>query len=259
MRKVTIIILACLAACFVLFKARTIYHRFSFAKEQLDVVTIPDISSDYFIGIIGDSWVAGNKLDTCLEKCFAKRERIIKIISSGQAGVDSKNIYLNLVKDCSDSTSSRKVLLAHPKYVVVIGGVNDAIKQMGKKFYTHHMNLIIQGLLANKIMPVIVSLPTINISEKYERIGWKDNLYFTLTALFTNNGKTNNVKDYRAYLYENCFRSDSLLLIRFEDFLPDYELGRIYYGMPTHLNKMGIHLMCEKISERILEFDASCK
>ena len=123
-------------------------------------------SSHVTIGIIGDSWVAGNKLDTVNKNAMMSKGIVCRIFSSGEIGAKTKTIYENLLTDKStDIFSSENILAMHPSYVIVISGVNDAAAQIGKNFYATHLLLIIRTLLLNKIKPVIVTLPEFGIDN----------------------------------------------------------------------------------------------
>ena len=73
--------------------------RFSYANEQ-SYYQENEANQDTVltVGIIGDSWVAGQKLDSLLHQELLKNELSNRIISSGHPGAKSKLIYENLFK-----------------------------------------------------------------------------------------------------------------------------------------------------------------
>lgn len=107
------------------------------------------------IGIIGDSWVAGGKLDSLLHIGLLDKGFKNKILSSGHSGAKSKLIYQNLFDEKGNEHSSKFLIENRPDYCIVIAGVNDAASQIGGHFYSYHMSLIIKTLLHYKIKPII--------------------------------------------------------------------------------------------------------
>lgn len=155
MRKKLKIGLIALAAIFILATSYYLIDRFSFEKELPYYQITAANDSNLTIGIIGDSWTAGKKLDSLLHKGLLEKGINNEIISSGQQSARSKLIYQNIFKDSTNKHSSKFLLKKHPDYCIVIAGVNDASGQIGANFYSHHISLIIKTLLYYKIKPVI--------------------------------------------------------------------------------------------------------
>src|SRR5690606_7925243 len=122
------------------------------------------------IGIIGDSWVAGDKLDSLLFNGLFEKGFENKIISSGHPGAKSKLIYQNLFEDKENEHSSKSLIENRPDYCIVIAGVNDAASQIGSHFYAYHMNLIVKTLLHYRIKPIIVTCPEFGIKETIDNM-----------------------------------------------------------------------------------------
>ena len=113
-----------------------IFDRFSLSKQftYYEINTI-DQDSVLSVAIIGDSWVAGKKLDSLLHVDLLKFGVRNTIISSGHPGANSKLIYQNLFEEETKELSSKFIIKKKPDYCILISGVNDANDQVGGNFY----------------------------------------------------------------------------------------------------------------------------
>lgn len=84
--------------------------RFSYSKELPFYSITVDNDTTLTIGIIGDSWVAGDKLDSLLFNGLFEKGFENKIISSGHPGAKSKLIYQNLFEDKENEHSSKSLI-----------------------------------------------------------------------------------------------------------------------------------------------------
>ncbi|MFW5657800.1 MAG: SGNH/GDSL hydrolase family protein [Bacteroidota bacterium] len=175
-----------------------LFNRFSLAKHHpyYELPTNKDDAS-LTIGIIGDSWVSGNMLDSFLSDHLQKHNLDANILSSGHPGAKTKLIYQNLYKESHEEYSSRFVIAQQPEYGLVVGGVNDAIAQLGKKNYSFHMVQIIKHLLYYDIIPVVVPLPEFSVTKAIHDMEFYKRYRNILTAYFTNKGELDNVQQYR--------------------------------------------------------------
>ena len=100
--KITVITLATI---FSITLSYYLIDRFSYAKEmQLYPIGI-DNDTVLRVGIIGDSWVAGKKLDAFLLDEFKVKGVNSMITSSGHVGAKSKLIYQNITVTVCDNFS----------------------------------------------------------------------------------------------------------------------------------------------------------
>lgn len=67
------------------------------------------------IGIIGDSWLVREKLDSLVERKLSEKGMSAEVFSSGNPGATSKVIYENLFKEENEDFSSRKVIEGQPR------------------------------------------------------------------------------------------------------------------------------------------------
>ena len=113
-RKMKLVLIGLLSILFVAF-AWYLINRFSYATKQT-YYQINDKKQDttLTVGIIGDSWVAGQKLDSLLHQELLKNGIENRIISSGHPGAKSKLIYQNLFKDKKNKHSSKFIIESKP-------------------------------------------------------------------------------------------------------------------------------------------------
>lgn len=233
----------------------------SLKSESLPYFPVPpDTCSITTIGIVGDSWVEDKKLDTIIQRYLSDANIETRIISSHQGGAESKQVYQNLFREHSASHSSRFVIENRPDYCVVVAGVNDASSQVGPRFYSHHMALIIKTLLHYEIVPFIVSLPEFGIEEIPENMNiftgalWK--IRNSISASITNKGQINNIVTYRNKLITDL-ESDNLLdrviIIDFDLVCDDYSKCLQLYVDRGHLSKCGDRKLSRIIADKLIE------
>ena len=254
LRKIKLTAIGLFSVIFIVF-AWYLIDRFSYANEQ----TYYQISNQYqdtilTVGIIGDSWVAGHKLDSLLHQELLKNGINNKVISSGQSGAKSKLIFQNLFKNEKDEHSSKSIIENKPDYCVVIAGVNDKVGQVGKGFYTHHMIMIMKTLLHYNIKPIIVELPTVGIEETTNQLGFIKIIQYNIFAYFTNNGELDNTKTYRENLnveLEKKELDDKIIFIDFDKVCAEYSNCKELYRNHSHLSKKGNEKLCKIIVEEM--------
>lgn len=127
------------------------------------------------IVMIGDSW-AGMRTDSINNLFKARLSKMIGkpvvLKTKGKGGEESRGIYQLMFKRGEDGTKS--LFLSGADYCVVFAGINDAASNYGKKQYTYHMKLILNFLQENKIRPIIVEIPDVNIWTVYGEKPYKD-------------------------------------------------------------------------------------
>jgi hypothetical protein len=229
--------------------------RFAYAREST-LYPNPDIGdTSLTIGIIGDSWVVGHKLDTILFNDLVSYGLNCKVISSGHPGANTKSIYKNLYKKNDREFSSKFIIEEKPDYCIIIAGVNDAANQMGRNFYAHHMTLILKTFLFYNITPVVVSLPEFGIEETIESMNIVSKTRNILVAGINNKGEIDNIEKYRAAL-ENQLRSekisDNVILIDFDNVCADYNKCSDLYANSSHLSAEGEKILIQIITNELI-------
>ena len=94
-KKIKIISIG-LTTIFIFIFSYFLINRFSYSKELALYPISVNNDTVLEIGIIGDSWVEGEKLDSTLHNLLLENGLKNKIISSGHPGAKSKLIYQNL-------------------------------------------------------------------------------------------------------------------------------------------------------------------
>ncbi|MBB4808074.1 lysophospholipase L1-like esterase [Chryseobacterium defluvii] len=206
------------------------------------------------IGIIGDSWVVRQRLDSLLEQKLLDRKIVAEVFASGNPGAKTKLIYENLFKEGNEDFSSKSIIERQPDYCIIIAGVNDAAMDLGPDFYSHHMMLIIKTLLHYNIKPVVVSLPEFGIEENFQKKNIISKLSNKTADVFLNGGEEFTINDYRAALLKDLYDNkldNKIILLNFDTVCRDYSNNKNLYSDPLHLNKEGYQKFSEFLAENL--------
>ena len=232
-----------------------VIEKFSCSKElHFYSISVPE-DTTLTIGIIGDSWVAGKKLDSILHYELLGRGYGNKVLSSGQAGAKSKLVYQNLFEE-ENGNSSKYIIENRPDYCILIAGVNDATVHVGRRYYSHHIILIIKTLLHYNIKPVVVSCPEFGIKETIENMKFLKRNRIIITSYFNNKGEIDNIKAYRNSLnelLESEYLRDSIMLIDFDNVCIDYINCQELYANPSHLNSKGVEKLVRLVVDELVK------
>lgn len=244
-----------LTSGFILVISWYLIDRFSFSRELSLYPNPADVDSTLTVGIVGDSWVAGHKLDTILYNDLVSYGISCKVISSGHPGARTKSIYQNLFKEKKKEFSSKFILEENPDYCIIIAGVNDAASQIGRNNYAHHMILILKTFLYYDIIPVVVSLPEFGIQETINGMNLLSKTLNATIARITNNGEIDNIEKYRATL-EIQLKSEKLLdnviLIDYDKVCTDYNTCPDLYANSSHLSEEGEKILVQIITDELI-------
>ncbi|MBB6370943.1 SGNH/GDSL hydrolase family protein [Chryseobacterium shigense] len=236
------------------------WNKYSYAGRENYFSSAAKPENGLQIGIIGDSWVVRQNLDSLLQKKLLDKGIHSEIYSSGNPGAKTKKIYENLFKDDNEEFSSRKVIEKKPDYCIVIAGVNDAATCMGPEFYTHHMLMIIKTLLHYNIRPVIVSLPEFGVEENFKSKNVISSLSNRSAELVLNGGDQFKIPDYRNALLEEL-KHDGLdkkiTILNFDEVTPDYDKDKGLYADPLHLNKLGYQKFSEFLAKGMVNLEST--
>lgn len=239
--------------CFLYF-----WNKYTYAGQEKYFSSRTKPEAGLQIGIIGDSWVVRQNLDSLLKKKLLDRGVQAEIYSSGNPGAKTKKIYENLFKDENEAFSSKQVLEKKPDYCIVIAGVNDAAMCQGPDYYAHHVVMIINTLLHYNIKPVVVSLPEFGVEENFKNKNVVSSLSNRGTELFLNGGSEFKLQDYRNTLMQDLKSTGldkKIVLLDFDKVIRDYSEDKDLYADPLHLNKKGYQKFSEFLSANIINLE----
>lgn len=220
---------------------------FPVEKEKQEILTI---------GLIGDSWVTHKKLDGILNEYLKEKGIINKVISSGHSGAKSKMVYHNLFKNKASQYSSKFIIESRPDFCIVIAGVNDAVGQMGSRFYAHHMKNIIKTLLHYDIRPIVVSLPKVGISETNNGMNFIKKFRNIISACINNRAKVDNIESYRNRFNEMLFKENlktKIILVNYDKACEEFSVNSDLYYNPIHLSLKGNEKLVKLIADTLLK------
>lgn len=251
MRKKIFIVLIVLL---VFLGAKYYYDKYSYDDQKEYFSINPSKNGHLTIGMIGDSWIVRQRLDSLLNQKLLERGVSAEVFASGNPGAKTKLIYENLFKEENEDFSSKKIIEKQPDYCIVIAGVNDAAMNLGPGFYSHHMILIIKTLLHYGIKPVVVSLPEFGIEENFQKKNLISKLSNKTVDLFLNEGNKFSINDYRTALLKDLHDSKldkKIILLNFDLVCNDYDNNKKIYSDPLHLNKEGYQKFSEFLAENL--------
>ena len=206
------------------------------------------------VGIIGDSWVAGGKLDEPLRRRLSEGGLEAEVVSSGHPGAKSREIYRDLLADPSRPNSGKALLMDEDlDYLVVIAGVNDTFGHIGRDFYAYHILGIIQAAQDRAVEPLVVEVPEYGIecTPASGVASWGKHLLYRY--LF-DGGKVNVIEDYRRELSTRLTALPTpVTVIRFGSFVRDHDSSSHVYADPSHLNPQGNAALASLIAGEVIE------
>lgn len=222
-------------------------------------ITTKKLGTNIKVGIVGDSWVAGQKLDQAVQATINSDGFDTTIISSGQPGAKSRQIYRNLISEKSNPFSSNYILMDEDlDYLIVVAGVNDTAGHIGCDFYTHHMLCIIKTAQVRGIYPVIVEVPEYGI----EATPAENPLSYTKRLLYRiifDDMNQDVIEKYRKSLREllAAEKIKDISVVSFSSIANDYSEHTDLYANPSHLNDEGYKQLGCEIGANIVTLQTS--
>lgn len=252
MKSFIIYISAIITVLLLLIGSIRLHPYYHLAKKQSMIkLTMTNISSDTLkIAFIGDSWAAcHHDYDTKLESMLYDKGRLARVVSIGNVGAKSREIYQRMY------STTRPVLLEHPDYCIVSAGINDAVAKIGKDYYVHHYMLILQQLLDLDIKPVVLEMPEVNYRAIANREPWTMRMRHVLSSLMTGS-ELYGFESYRTALFsaiKDAGLQNRVVYISADLWSPDgYRDPRdLYLSDETHLNAMGYEVLDSCIASEI--------
>ncbi|WP_312512655.1 SGNH/GDSL hydrolase family protein [Chryseobacterium culicis] len=242
-------------SCFIYF-----WNKYSYAKEENYFSSTTKPEKGLQIGIIGDSWLVKQKLDSLVAKKLSDRGVQAEIYSSGNPGAKTKRIFENLFKDKGEAFSSKIIIEKKPDYCIIVAGVNDAATHVGTDFYANHMMMIIKTLLHYNIKPIVVSLPEFGLEEDFKNKNVIIQISNRGGELLLNGGIPFTIQDYRNALLEDLKNSGiekKVIILNFDEVTADFNKDRNLYADPLHLNKLGYQKFSEFLANNIINLTSA--
>lgn len=207
------------------------------------------------IGIIGDSWVADQKLDQAVLGTMLVSGIQAEVVSSGQPGAVSRQIYRNLTSEDISPFSSRYLLMDEDiDYLVVVAGINDTVEHIGRDYYAHHMLCIIKAAQTRGMHPIIVEIPEygIEITPSKSFLNYAKRLIYRIAY----DGNDHRVitayrEALRAGLTPEMMKDMSIVAL--STLNKNYPESTELYENPNHLSKEGYQKLGQMISETIIK------
>jgi lysophospholipase L1-like esterase len=216
--------------------------------------TPTDWASDLNVAVVGDSWVANQKLDAPLADSLAAQGIAAEVQSVGFSGAKSRHVAKSWAADGIDQDVDRALAKsAEADYLVLVVGVNDAAGHVGSDRYSHHVDELLQAIERKGLHPVLVELPEFGI-EQLPSDSLLSKLKLGLFRLAFDDGQADVIARYRAELQRAIAERIERGQITFVDFdrvCSDYEQSRHLFKDPSHLNERGSEKLAEAIAASI--------
>ncbi len=148
-------------------------------------------SNEHLVAVIGDSWIAGGKLDSGLHYGITDNGLRAIVKTTGHSGARSKLIFENfeLFSKWADESYP-----GFRKTYVIEGGINDALAYVGKDFYARHIRLAVDAVIKCGDRAVVLNIPRFDrrLDQRpvFTQVRWK--IYRTLSG----DNPDDNAKDY---------------------------------------------------------------
>lgn len=208
--------------------------------------------------MIGDSWV-GMRTDY-QNNLFKSRmsEQIDKPVilnAKGKGGEKSRGIYQLMFE--KDGYGVQSLLIDGADYCAVFAGINDAASNKGVDQYLYHYKLILDFLLKNKIRPIVIEIPDVNIWTIYGTKPIKDLFGDYLRSTMTGCDMY-NYREYRKALIDMLLKDNlmkDVLLVSMKDWNGESETIKkeLFLDDQIHLNQRGYEMLDSCIVVSIAE------
>ena len=201
------------------------------------------------VAMIGDSWAAlhsQNMMDNLFQSILSDQTNLpVKMISKGKGGEKSRGIYQLMFENNKEGTKT--IFAQGLDYCILSAGINDAAANLGPKLFCYHMRLILDFLLYNRIRPIILEIPDVNIWKVYNNKPIKDLVSDYIRSLMSH-CRMYQIKEYRDSLYSMLLNENymnSIIYIRMNEWngtTPNIN-KQLFLNDQIHLNKKGYELL----------------
>jgi lysophospholipase L1-like esterase len=212
----------------------------------------PILNGDaYIVSAIGDSWIAGGKLDSGFGRGLAKLGVDATVKTTGHPGARSKLIYQNLESWVGWIEQSYPKL---KKIYVIEGGINDALAYVGKDFYVKHVKLAVDAATACGEKAVVLSIPTFD-RDKGNR-SFITNARWAVYRWISGDKINENVNEYNRALRQELaatMQSGRVKIIDLDEILGQ-DAFKVSSVDGVHLSPLAYDEMAYKIGIQLGEF-----
>ena len=201
------------------------------------------------VAMIGDSWAAlhsQNMMDSLFQSILSDQTNLpVKMLSKGKGGEKSRGIYQLMFENNKEGTKT--IFAQGLDYCILSAGINDAAANLGPKLFCYHMRLILDFLLYNRIRPIILEIPDVNIWKVYNNKPIKDLVSDYIRSLMSH-CRMYQIKEYRDSFYSMLLNENymnSIIYIRMNEWNgtnPNIN-KQLFLNDQIHLNKKGYELL----------------
>lgn len=217
-------------------------------------VGVSEVKKDgeFKLGIIGDSWVDNEKLDSPIADSLSGGGLSIDVESYSLPGRKSGEIYHDMINDNPEFNSYDLVQDDSIDALLLVAGVNDTAGHFGSEYYVKHIMNIISYANSHDKYVFILEVPEYGIEEK-ER--FLSALKHSVYMYVNDRGKRNVIDDYRKALQTQLEETvtSGYAIIEYPEEMDDYYSNIDLYKDQFHLNDKGSSLLGNKIGEEILK------
>lgn len=229
-----------------------------FENERMPYPVMHHVDDTLRIAMIGDSWAGRHSYDM-MDSLFQSKLSYqtglpVKMISKGKGGAKSREIYQLLFEE--DAENGTKSLIASGiDYCIISAGINDASANLGPRLYCYHMRLILNFLFSNKIRPIVVETPDVNIWNVYGGKPLKD-LASDYVRSMMSHCKMYQMREYRDSLRAMLINEnllDSVIYIHMNEWNGDGTNinQQLFLDDQIHLNRKGYEILDSCIANAI--------
>ena len=234
-------------------------HLWVFENERKPYPVMCHEDDTIRVAMIGDSWAEmhfSNKMDSIFQlKISNLTGQPVKMLSKGKGGEKSRGIY-QLLFDDHNKYGTKDIIASGLDYCIISAGINDAAANLGPCLYCYHMRLILKCLLSNKIRPVLIEVPDVNIRKIHGSKPLKDLASDYLRSIMAH-CKMYQMVEYRDSLKAMLINEnlmDSVIYIHADEWNGnDTDINQqLFLNDQIHLNKKGYELLDSCIAKEIL-------
>lgn len=207
------------------------------------------------IAFIGDSWAYLHKRHLCKipNNIHNKNGKPVSIRSVGISGMTSKEVYYSIFYN----DSVRSIIDWGPNFCIISAGINDTDLKMGKTYYKKNMQLILEFMKENNIVPIVLEIPHYDIRLSFNR-RYKRQKILRLVSMLITCSEMNCIDSYRdafEQLIKNNEVDCNLHYLKCNRWNSDgYQDTRCIYTVDNmHINEKGYQLLDSCLTEEILK------